>query len=75
MDQFVDDVGPIELGGVDVIDAELDRTPQDRTRRVGVTRRAEHAGARELHGAETDPPDRLVAEERCLCLGHENRLR
>jgi hypothetical protein len=74
-DQFVDDVGAIELRGVDVVDAELDGAAQDRAGLVGITGRAEHAGTRELHGAVADSPDRLVAEERCLWVGHGISLR
>ena len=50
-------------------------TPSSTARRrtaqrgVGVARRPEHAGAGELHGAEADPADGLVAE-----LGGECRV-
>ena len=62
-DQVVDDVGAVELRGVDVVDAELDGAAQHGARRVGVGRRPEDAGTGELHGAEADAVDRLVAEE------------
>lgn len=45
-----------------MVDAELDRPAQDRAGAVGVARRTEDAGAGELHRAEADPADRLVAE-------------
>ena len=57
VDQLVGHVGPVVLGGVDVVDAQLDRAAQHGDRRVAVPRRAEHAGTGELHGAEADPPD------------------
>ena len=68
VDQLVDDVGAVVLGGVDVVDAELDRAAQDRVGRVGVARRAEHAGPGELHRAEADAVYGLVAQ--IGCLGH-----
>ena len=74
-DQVVDDVGAVVLGGVDVVDAELDRPPQDGADGVGVARRAEYAGARELHRAEADAVDGLVAEEGCLVHGDSLRPR
>ena len=45
-----------------MVDAELDGAPEHGAGGVGVARRAEHAGAGELHGAEADPVDGLVAE-------------
>ena len=65
-DQVVDDVGPVVLGGVDVVDAELDRAAQHGPGGVWIAGRAEHAGSGELHGAEADAVDGLVAEERRL---------
>ena len=53
-DELVGDVGTVELGGVDVVDAELDRPPQHRQRLVAVPRRPEHAGPGQLHCAEAD---------------------
>jgi len=46
-----------------VVDAELDGATQDRTGAVGVSRRPEDARAGELHRAEADAIDRLVAEK------------
>ena len=62
-DEVVDDVGPVVLGGIDVVDAELDGAAQDGAGRVGVTGRAEDARPGELHGPEADPADGLVAEK------------
>jgi len=61
--ELVDGVGAVVLGGVDVVDAELDRAAQDGAGGGGVARRPRHARARELHRAEADAPDGLVAEE------------
>ncbi len=62
-DQVVDDVGAVVLRGVDVVDAQLDRAAQDRAGGVGVAGRAEDAGPGELHRAEADAVDGLVAQE------------
>ena len=53
-DQLVRDVGPVVLGRVDVVDAELDRAPQHGNSLVVVARRPHDAGAGKLHGAEAD---------------------
>jgi hypothetical protein len=65
-DELVDDVRPVVLRGVDVVDAELDRPPQHGPRRFRIGRRAEHAGARQLHGTEPDAVDRVRTESRAL---------
>ena len=57
-DELVDDVRPVVLRRVDVVDAELDGAAQDGERGVAVARRAEDAGAGELHRAESDPAGR-----------------
>jgi len=44
-DQFVGDVWPVELRGVDVVDAQLNCAFEDGQRLVTVPRRPEHAGA------------------------------
>ncbi len=62
-DQLVGDVRPVELRGVDVVDAEFDGAAQDGERLRAVARRAEHARTGELHGAEADTSD-LAAGER-----------
>ena len=71
-DQVVDDVRTVVLSGVDVVDAELDRAAQYGEGGVRITRRAEHAGTGELHRAEADAVDGLVAHEGCL--GHNAQL-
>ena len=43
-DERVGDVGPVELRGVDVVDAELDGAAQHGERLVAVTRRPETPG-------------------------------
>ena len=48
----------------------LDSAAQDGAGAVGVARRAEDARAGELHGAESDAADGLVAEEGGLVIGH-----
>ena len=57
-----------------MVDAELDRAAQDGAGGVGVARRAEHAGAGELHRAEADAVDGLVAEVRGLSHGRQPPL-
>ena len=57
VDEFVGDVGAVELRGVDVVDAQFDGPAQHGERLVAVARRAEHAGTGQLHGAETDASD------------------
>src|SRR3954452_10559962 len=61
-DQLVDDVRAVVLGGVDVIDTQLNRPPQHGARGVGVARRPEDAGAGELHRAEADAVDGVGAK-------------
>ena len=73
-DEVVDDVGAVVLRGVDVVDAELDRAPEHGAGGVGVARRSDDAGAGELHGAEADPVDGLVAEEGGLGHGSQAPL-
>ncbi len=61
-DQFVGDVGTVELRGVDVIDAQFDRAAQHGQRFVAVARRAERIGPGQLHGTEADAVDRKPTE-------------
>ena len=56
-DEFVGDGGPVELRGVDVVDAQFDCPAQHCERLVPVPRRSEDTGAGQLHGAETDASD------------------
>ncbi len=53
-DQFVDDVGAVELRGVDVIHTAPDRLTQDRDRFVAIRRRPEHVGTGQAHRTEAD---------------------
>ena len=61
-DQFVGHVGPVELGGVDVVDAEFDGPPQHGQRLVAIARRPERPATRKLDGAEADAGDRKATE-------------
>ena len=64
-----------------MVDAELDGAAQDGERGVGVAGRAEDAGAGELHRAEADPVDGLVAQamrswvmaQACATVGRRTR--
>jgi hypothetical protein len=64
-DDLVGDVGPVEVSRVDVVDAEFDRGAQDGDRLGPVGRRPEDPGAGQLHRAEPDPADGLVAQLEC----------
>ena len=72
-DQVVYDVRAVVLSGIDVVDAEFDRAAQHGPGGVRIAWRAEHAGAGELHRAEADAVDGLVAHEGCLV--HADSLR
>ncbi len=61
-DDLVGDVGPVEVAGIDLVDATFDGLPQDRDRFGAIFRRAEHAGAGKLHGAVAHAMDDPVAE-------------
>ena len=74
-DELVDDVGSVELRGVDVVHPELERAPEHRTSRAGISRRSEDAGAGELHRAEADAPNGMGAEGSCLGGSHAHTLR
>ena len=65
-DQLVGDVRAVELGGVDVVDAELDGALQHRDRLVVIARRPEDAGPGQLHGAEADAMNGERAEREGL---------
>ncbi len=43
-DELIRDVGAIELGGIDVIDAKFRGAPQNRNRLAAVLRRPEYPG-------------------------------
>ena len=51
-DQFVGHIRPIELGGVDVIDAEFDGPPEHRSASARSRGGPEHAGTGQLNGAK-----------------------
>ena len=53
-DELIRDIGTIELGGIDVIDAEFCGAPQNRNRLAAVSRRPEYARTWQLHGTEAD---------------------
>ena len=63
-DELVGDVGAVELRGVDVVDAQLDGSLEYCDRLVVIAWRAEHAGSRQLHGAEPDAVDRVLAKQK-----------
>ena len=78
VDELVGHVGPVVLGGVDVVDPQLDRAAQHGERRVAVPGRTQHARTGELHGAEADPTDGPASEraaegERCRSRRHRRR--
>ena len=73
-DDLVGDVRPVEVAGVDVVDAARDRLAQHGEGRVTVLGRAEDAGSGELHGAVAEPLHGAVAEREGAGLvddGHE----
>jgi hypothetical protein len=81
-DQLVGHAVPVELGGVDVIDAELHGPAQHGQSSVPVPWRTPHPRPGELHGAEADachlPPGELGRSAGCRVLavvmvGHEVR--
>jgi hypothetical protein len=65
-DQFVGDVRTVDLRGVDVVDTQFNRATQHCNCLVVVTRRPEHAGTRQLHGAEPDASDSEGAQREGL---------
>lgn len=67
-DQLVRHIGAVELRGVDVIDAQLDRAAQDAQRLVTIARRPEHTRSRKLHRTVTDAPYEPVRQP--IRVGH-----
>ncbi len=65
-DEFVGHVGPVELCGVDVVDAKVDGPAEDGERFIMVARRAEDTGTGELHGAVADAADMERAQREGL---------
>ncbi len=61
-DQLFAHVGPVRVGGVDEVDAQLDRPAQHGDGRVVVGGRAPDAPPRDAHGPEAEAVDRQVAE-------------
>jgi hypothetical protein len=67
-DQLVGDLGPVGVGRVDQLHAELDGPPQHADALVVVARRAPDALARQLHRAEAEPVDSsTVSRSRTEC--------
>src|ERR1700689_4610167 len=63
-DDPVSHVGPVEVAGVDVIDAARDRFAQHGDGGIAVLRRPEHARSGELHGAVAKALHHSVAERK-----------
>ena len=63
-DQLLAHLGPVGVGGVDEVDAELDGAAQDRLRALAVGRRPPDALAGDPHRAEPEPAHLEVAAER-----------
>src|ERR1700683_3020671 len=61
-DELVGHMGPVEVAGVDVVDAARDRLAQHRDRGIVVLRRPEHARSGELAGALAKALHNPVAE-------------
>jgi hypothetical protein len=59
--EFLADVGPVGVRGVDEVDAELDRAAQHRLRLVAVRGLAPDAVTGDAHGPEAEAVDRQVA--------------
>jgi hypothetical protein len=62
-DELLDGERTVGVGGVDEIDAQLDRPAQHAHRLVAVSGLAPDAGAGQAHGAEAEAADRQVAAE------------
>ena len=67
-DQVLADVRAVAVGGVDEVDAELDRAAQDGAGVVEVGGRAPDAVAGDAHGAEAEPVDGEVAADGGRCV-------
>ena len=65
-DQLLGDVGPVGVGGVDEVDAELDGAAQHANAFVAVVGRTPNAIAGQAHGAESQTVDCHVAAD-CEC--------
>ena len=63
-DQRLAHLGPVGVGRVDQVDAQLDCPPEHAARLVRLRRRAPDARSRERHGAEPETPHlELAADE------------
>ena len=62
-DDLLADIGPVGVGGVDEVDAEFDRAPEDAFRFRAVFGFAPDAFTCEAHGAESEAVDRGLAAE------------
>ena len=62
-DELLGDVRAVGLGGVDEVDAELDRAAQGRYGTRAVLRRAPGTRAGDLHGAVAEPGDPQLAAD------------
>ena len=62
-DQILADVRAVRVRGVDQVDAELDRAPQDGERLLAVGRLAPDAGAGDLHRPEAEPMHGQIAAD------------
>jgi hypothetical protein len=63
VDQLVRDIGSVELGGVDVVDAQLDSPAKDGKRGGPVAWWPEHAAAGQLHRAEPNAAHRTSSQQ------------
>ena len=59
---LVGDMRPVEIAGIDVIDARRHGFAQHGDRRITVLRRPEHAGSGQLHGAVAHAVYRAASE-------------
>ena len=65
-DELVGHVRTVELRGVDVVHAGVDRRAEDRQGPVAVLRWPEDAGPGQLHGPESHPADRSASQLDCV---------
>ena len=57
-DELLGHVGPVGVGGVEEVDAQLDGPSQHGNGPVVIIGGPPHAGAGQLHGAESEPVNR-----------------
>jgi hypothetical protein len=63
-DQVLAHLGPVRVGGVDQVHAQLDHAAQDRLGVVRIVGRPPDAVAGDAHGAEAEPADFEIAADR-----------